>query len=66
MVRAVCLIPGASEFGYETSPVMQAFGLGVTRPENRHISCTAAPTSSRVARRAAGAVPEPQSASRSS
>ena len=36
MIRAVCLIPGASEFGYETSPVMQAFGFGVTRPENRH------------------------------
>jgi hypothetical protein len=32
----VCLILGASEFGYETSPVMQAFGFGVTRPENRH------------------------------
>src|SRR5829696_8466133 len=36
MIRAVCLIPGASEFGHETSPVMQAFGFGVTRPENRH------------------------------
>ena len=35
MIRAVCLIPGASEFGYETLPVMQAFGFGVTRPENR-------------------------------
>jgi hypothetical protein len=36
MVRAVCLIPGASEFAYEPSTVTQAFGFGVTRPENRH------------------------------
>jgi hypothetical protein len=36
MIRAVCLIPGATEFGYETSPVFQKLGLGQTRPENRH------------------------------
>ncbi|WP_445501820.1 baseplate multidomain protein megatron [Microvirga sp. G4-2] len=36
MIRAVCLIPGASEFGYDTLPVMQVFDLGKTRPENRH------------------------------
>jgi len=36
MVRAVCLIPGASEFGYDTLPVSQVLGLGSTRPENRH------------------------------
>jgi hypothetical protein len=36
MVRAVCLIPGASEFGYDTKPVMQVLDLGKTRPENRH------------------------------
>lgn len=36
MVRAVCLIPGASEFGYDTLPVTQMLGLGATRPENRH------------------------------
>jgi hypothetical protein len=36
MVRAVCLIPGASEFGYDTFPVSQVLGLGSTRPENRH------------------------------
>ncbi len=36
MVRAVCLIPGASEFGYDTIPVTQALGLGSTKPENRH------------------------------
>ena len=40
MVRAVCLIPGASEFGYDTQPVMQVLGLGKTRPENRH-QCSA-------------------------
>ncbi|MFL4992470.1 MAG: hypothetical protein ACJ8DV_14410, partial [Microvirga sp.] len=36
MVRAVCLVPGASEFGYDTLPVMQVLDLGKTRPENRH------------------------------
>lgn len=36
MIRAVCLIPGASEFGYDTLPVMQVLALGKTRPENRH------------------------------
>ncbi len=36
MVRAVCLIPGASEFGYDTRSVMQVLDLGKTRPENRH------------------------------
>jgi hypothetical protein len=36
MVRSVCLIPGASEFGYEPSGVMQVIGPGETRPDNRH------------------------------
>ena len=36
MIRAVCLIPGASEFGYEPGPVTQMLGFGATRPENRH------------------------------
>jgi hypothetical protein len=36
MVRAVCLIPGASEFGYDTVAVTQVLGLGATQPENRH------------------------------
>ncbi|MBL0406331.1 glycoside hydrolase/phage tail family protein [Microvirga aerilata] len=36
MVRAVCLIPGASEFGYDTLPVTQVLDLGKTRPENRY------------------------------
>jgi hypothetical protein len=36
MIRAVCLIPGASEFGYDTVAITQDLGLGATRPENRH------------------------------
>ncbi|EIM25472.1 baseplate multidomain protein megatron [Microvirga lotononidis] len=36
MIRAVCLIPGASEFGYDTLPATQVLDLGKTRPENRH------------------------------
>ena len=36
MIRAVCLIPGASEFGYDTLPVTQVLDLGRTIPENRH------------------------------
>lgn len=36
MIRAVCLIPGASEFAYDTLPVMQVLDLGKTKPENRH------------------------------
>ncbi|NIX76905.1 baseplate multidomain protein megatron [Microvirga terricola] len=36
MVRAACLIPGASEFGYDTLPVSQVLDLGKTRSENRH------------------------------
>jgi hypothetical protein len=35
-IRAVCLIPGASEFVYDTLPVTQDLGLGRTEPENRH------------------------------
>ena len=36
MIRAVCLIPGASEFAYDIVPVSQMLGLGATRSENRH------------------------------
>lgn len=36
MVRAVCLIPGATEFGYDDTLVMKVLGLGATEPENRH------------------------------
>ena len=36
MVRAVDLIPGSTEFGYDTSPITQLAGFGVTRSENRN------------------------------
>ncbi|MDJ1159019.1 glycoside hydrolase/phage tail family protein [Chelatococcus sp. SYSU_G07232] len=36
MLRAVNLIPGASEFAYDTLAVSRALDPGVTRPENRH------------------------------
>jgi hypothetical protein len=42
MIRSVCLIPGATEFGYETAPVTQDLGLGSSRPENRHVLTHAA------------------------
>src|SRR3954470_20036696 len=35
MLRAVCLIPGASEFGYANTAIATELGLGATRPENR-------------------------------
>lgn len=35
-VRAVNLIPGSSEFAYQTGLVTRPFGLGNTAPENRH------------------------------
>ena len=38
MVRAVTLIPGATEFGYEPDTVVQMLGPGQSAPENRHIS----------------------------
>ena len=59
MVRAVCLIPGASEFGYDTMPVTQVLGLGETRPENRH-QLQRATRCGGLPRCAAGPVPEPQ------
>jgi hypothetical protein len=34
-IRAVCLIPGATEFGYATTPVSRTLGLGASAPENR-------------------------------
>ena len=36
MVRAVDLIPGATEFGYGVNAVTQTLGQGVSTPENRH------------------------------
>ncbi|CAN5418060.1 glycoside hydrolase TIM-barrel-like domain-containing protein [soil metagenome] len=38
MLRAVTLIPGSTEFGYETSTVIQLAGPGLSAPENRHVS----------------------------
>jgi hypothetical protein len=38
MTRAVTLIPGASEFGYETSAVVRVLGPGQSAPENRHVT----------------------------
>ncbi len=38
MVRAVTLIPGATEFGYEPATVVQVMGPGQSAPENRHVA----------------------------
>jgi len=38
MVRAVTLIPGATEFGYEPKTVVRTLGPGQSAPENRHIT----------------------------
>ena len=37
MVRAVTLIPGATEFGYEPDTVVRVMGPGQSAPENRHV-----------------------------
>lgn len=37
MVRAVTLIPGTTEFGYEPAPIVRALGPGQSAPENRHV-----------------------------
>ncbi|MCC6946954.1 MAG: glycoside hydrolase/phage tail family protein [Bradyrhizobiaceae bacterium] len=42
MIRAITLIPGSTEFGYDTEPVVRALGQGAYAPENRHIA--SAPT----------------------
>jgi len=41
MVRAVTLIPGATEFGYEPATVTQALGPGQSAAENRHVTYAA-------------------------
>ncbi len=38
MTRAISLIPGATEFGYEPSTVVQVMGPGHYAAENRHVS----------------------------
>jgi hypothetical protein len=37
-IRAVTLIPGATEFGYEPSTVVRKHGSGKAAPENRHVA----------------------------
>jgi hypothetical protein len=41
MVRAVTLIPGTTEFGYEPQTIVQLVGPGQSAAENRHISYAA-------------------------
>ena len=41
MTRAVTLIPGSTEFGYETSAVVRVLGPGQSAPENRHVTMAA-------------------------
>jgi hypothetical protein len=41
MVRAVTLIPGTTEFGYEPTAVVRTPGPGRSAPENRHVAHTA-------------------------
>jgi hypothetical protein len=38
MTRAVTLIPGSTEFGYEPAAVVQVTGPGQSAPENRHVA----------------------------
>ena len=38
MVRAVTLIPGTTEFGYETATIVQVVGPGQYAAENRHVA----------------------------
>src|SRR6185295_15248824 len=42
MVRAVTLIPGTTEFGYEPAEVVQLLGPGQLAAENRHVGYTPA------------------------
>lgn len=35
-IRAVCVIPGSTEFGYDTMPVIRRIGGGSYKPENTH------------------------------
>ncbi len=36
-VRAVCVIPGSTEFGYDTEPVTRNVGEGAYEAENAHV-----------------------------
>lgn len=41
MLRAVTIIPGSTEFGYDTVQVVRALGQGAYAAENRHIASAA-------------------------
>jgi hypothetical protein len=41
MVRAVTLIPGTTEFGYEPGAIVRTLGVGQSAPENRHVTYAA-------------------------
>jgi hypothetical protein len=41
MTRAVTLVPGTTEFGYEPSTIVQVLGPGQSAPENRHVAYAA-------------------------
>jgi hypothetical protein len=41
MVRAVTLIPGTTEFGYEPSPIVSILAPGTSAQENRHVTSAA-------------------------
>jgi hypothetical protein len=41
MVRAVTLIPGTTEFGYEPSPLVSILAPGTSAQENRHVTSAA-------------------------
>jgi hypothetical protein len=38
MTRAVTLIPGTTENGYDTTTIVRVMGLGSSAPENRHVT----------------------------
>ncbi len=63
MIRAVTLIPGATEFGYEPATVVRKHGSGKSAPENRHVA-HAPIRRDRLARRIAGGCVPISSASR--
>lgn len=37
-IKAVCVIPGATEFGYDPAPRVRVLGAGQAAPENTHMS----------------------------
>ena len=59
MIRAVDLIPGSTEFGYDTVAVTQLAGYGVTQSENRN-QTTDTNRFPGLARCTAGSLPQPE------